>query len=312
MPAMPEKWTIQTPARGDQLAACRLVVAGRGDKNQPSRQGDALHQLLSLRRPDEYWLRWARPTDRPSGPPGGACVVLADPGKVGVALYPAAGEDGVDEAALSRAIAAATDDALSDGLSLVQSIPPEGAEADVAVLVDAGFRLLAELQYMRRDLTGKPEPHLPQREEVTVESFGEYSQEELAAVIQATYQDSLDCPGLAELREMDDVLEGYRATGIFNPSTWWLVRWEGQAAGCVLVNQSISGEAQMVYLGVIPAFRGRGLARWMTAAVMQACWQEGLTAMTLAVDCRNATAARAYRDAGLTICRERNAYIKHC
>jgi len=312
MPAMPDKWTIQTPARGDQLAACRLVAVGRGDKNQPSRQGDALHQLLSLRRPDEYWLRWARPADRPSGPPGGACVVLADPGKVGIALYPAAGEDGVDEAALSRAIAAATDDALADGLSLVQSIPPEDAEADVVVLVDAGFRLLAELQYMRRDLTGKPEPHLPQREEVTVETFGEYSQEELAAVIQATYQDSLDCPGLAELREMDDVLEGHRATGIFNPSTWWLVRWEGQAAGCVLVNQSISGEAQMVYLGVIPAFRGRGLARWMTAAVMQACWQEGLTAMTLAVDRRNATAARAYRAAGLTICRERNAYIKHC
>ncbi len=311
MPAMSEKWTIQTPARGERLAACRLVVAGRGDRDQPTRQGDALHQLLSLRRPDEYWLRWARPTDRPSAPPGGACVVLADPGKVGIALYPAPGAAGVDETALSRAIAAASDDALSSGLSLVQSIPPEGAEADVAVLVDAGFRLLAELQYMRRDLTGKPEPHLPQREEITVETFGEYSQEELAAVIQATYQDSLDCPGLAELREMDDVMEGHRATGIFNPSTWWLVRWEGQAAGCVLVNESISGEAQMVYLGVIPAFRGRGLARWMTAAVMQACMQAGLTAMTLAVDRRNATAARAYAAAGLTICRERNAYIKH-
>ncbi len=308
MPAMPEKWTIQTPARGDRLEACRLVVAGRGDNDQA---GDALHQLLSLRGSDEYWLRWARPTDRPAAPAGGACVVLANPGKTGIALYPSAAEPTVERAALTRAIAAGADDALSAGLSLVQSIPPEGAADDEAVLVDAGFRLLAELQYMRRDLTGRPVSPVPPREEVTVETFGEYSQEELASVIRATYTDSLDCPGLAELREMDDVLEGHRATGIFNPSTWWLVRQEGRSAGCVLVNESVSGEAQMVYLGVVPAFRGRGLARWMTAAVSQVCQKEGLTAMTLAVDRRNTTAARAYRSAGLTACEERKAYIKH-
>jgi ribosomal protein S18 acetylase RimI-like enzyme len=306
---MADEWTIETPAGPRRRDACRLVLAGRCDLQQVSRQGDSLDQLLLLRDPSKTWLRWALPAA--GGDPLGACLVLVNPGNVGIALYSSPEATEVNPEALSQAVARASDDALAGGVSLVQSIPREDATADIAILKAAGFRRLAQLQYMHRDLTPGDLPQPQPRSDLTVQPFGEYSEAELAEVIAQTYRDSLDCPGLAELREMDDILEGHRATGIFSPQTWWLVHCEGLPAGCVLVNESISGEAQMVYLGVVPEFRGRGLARWMTAAVMEACLEKGFTSMSLAVDRRNAVARRAYRSVGLRCGEDRDAFIKH-
>jgi ribosomal protein S18 acetylase RimI-like enzyme len=307
---MADEWIIEEPARRDRTRACRLVVAGRCPGEDQDRQGDALARLIDLREPSETWLRWARRSDAPDQP-AGAVLVLTNPGKVGMALHSAPAQPGMNTDALARALEVAAGEALQAGLSLVQSIPPPDAPEDVAVLKAAGFGLLAELLYMRRDLRRRDLPGPEPRAELTVEQFGEYSEDELAAVIAASYENSFDCPGLAELRRMEDVLEGHRATGIFSPETWWLVRCGGKPAGCVLVNESFAGEAQMVYLGVVPSQRGRGLAEWMTKASMQACRRKGLTAMTLAVDRRNAVAERAYRSAGLDATETRKAFIKH-
>ena len=52
--------------------------------------------------------------------------------------------------------------------------------------------------------------------------------EAIAALIEATYRDSLDCPALAGLRHIEDVMAGHKAAGLFSPHRWLLLLQAGQ------------------------------------------------------------------------------------
>ena len=87
---------------------------------------------------------------------------------------------------------------------------------------------------------------------------------ELLEALESSYQDTLDCPELCGLRETPDVLDSHRSTGVFDPALWWMVHVNGQARGCALFNRCPEQRTiELVYLGLSPELRGRGLGKWL-------------------------------------------------
>jgi len=240
-----------------------------------------------------------------------AAMVIPGAGHVGMVFHSPAESPGVEAAALSAALRAAADAALGDGLAFVQSIIGHRQRADGRAFVEAGFVRLAELAYMRRDLAGAVEP--PRVPGLDWQSCRPMAPAELGPVILGSYERSLDCPALAGLRGIGDVLESHKASGIWRPDFWWIARVRGAPAGCVLVNDSASnpGEMDLVYMGVMTAFRGLGLGR---AMVRHACLQaqrDRRQFVNVVVDAANHYASRIYEAEGFRLAHRRAAYIRH-
>jgi ribosomal protein S18 acetylase RimI-like enzyme len=125
---------------------------------------------------------------------------------------------------------------------------------------------------------------------------------EFREVMQATYVGSLDMPELEGARGLDDILAGHRAAGLFVPERWRLGRVPGEpeAAAVLLMAEAPGRDVwEVVYLGLTPAARGRGLG---LAAIRHALElaRGRASYLELAVDLRNTPAVRLYRSTGFT------------
>lgn len=183
----------------------------------------------------------------------------------------------------------------------------------------AGFSRLATLGYLRRRAprsrrAGHPAPKraldfLP--EGVTLEQWRPGLDPDFIAALERSYADTLDCPELCGLRETTDVLESHKAAGEFHPSLWWLVRDRGVPSGAMLFSPSAQHtHIELVYLGIAPSLRGRGLARDLLDEGLRALDRRPERVITCAVDQRNEPAKRLYRGAGFEQFAERVAYIR--
>ena len=123
---------------------------------------------------------------------------------------------------------------------------------------------------------------------------------EFRAVLQATYAGSLDMPELEGARALDDILESHRNAGRFAAERWQLGRVLGKPeAAAVLLLAEVPGRNvwEVIYLGLTPAARGRGLGRAVIERALglargRVPWLE------LAVDLRNTPALRLYEATG--------------
>lgn len=150
----------------------------------------------------------------------------------------------------------------------------------------------------------------------------------LMQALDDSYIDTLDCPELCGLRTSRDVLESHRAVGQQDDRLWWLV-FEGEvggnlagqpARGCVLLNATRESDAvELVYLGLGPRLRGRGLSRTLMELALRTVWEHRRTlglapelvdsgshrspmnltgGVTCAVDTRNTPALALYERLG--------------
>jgi ribosomal protein S18 acetylase RimI-like enzyme len=214
----------------------------------------------------------------------------------------------------------------------------EERERDAALaLLDAGFTRLGELAYLRKPLTTRGGAPLalaklvPRAREgvdawddpaggTSVRSIAEQSDLDasdqhapfrtLASALSRSYIDTLDCPELCGLRTIDDVLDSHRSVGAFDPTLWWvLFSRSGEACGCLLLSACPDADSvELVYLGVGPELRGRGLGAKLLDFGVTKLWQrmrdgalgtmKGTGGLTCAVDTRNPPALKVYTRAG--------------
>ena len=121
----------------------------------------------------------------------------------------------------------------------------------------------------------------------------------LAGVVTASYVGSSDCPALDGLRDVGDVLDGYRAMGRPRADRWWLLRADGAAVGClILADHEARGAAELVYLGLVPAVRGRRWGRALMAAAQSITAAWGRSVLTATVDADNPHAQAGYAAQG--------------
>lgn len=157
-----------------------------------------------------------------------------------------------------------------------------------------GFSHVTDLLYLFRELSFRGalvrrpcllrfEPYRPDRPDEFHHTLGR------------TYEGTLDCPELNGLRTIEEVVRGHKAQGRFEPSRWWLARAGTQAAGVLLLMEQPEGDWEVVYVGVVPEHRGRGLGGELMAQALVEAKASGVRRLTLSVDRRNLPAVRLYR-----------------
>ena len=100
------------------------------------------------------------------------------------------------------------------------------------------------------------------------------------------------------------------AAGVFDAGLWHLVRVAGEIAGVMLLNRIPAQDCvELVYFGLAPAARGRGLARLLLQHGLWSCAEADCGTMTLAVDRDNAPAVRLYQDCGFYRIARKDAWI---
>ena len=245
---------------------------------------------------------------RREGRRAGAAWIRVQPGRIATLWPPGMLPDEPEEIA-DALLQAALQEAAQEGVRLVQSLLPGGAGARGERLLRAGFEQLAELYFLvnlRQNF-----PLTQPRCELQYEVYSPENQGRLLRLIERTYQGSLDCPRMNQLRAVEDVLAGYLAMGTPRSRVWQLARLGSDDVGCLLLaDHPRTDELEIVYLGVVPEFRGRS---WGQALVAQAQWQAhrlGRSRVSLAVDAQNHPAVALYDRLGF-ICWDREvAYVK--
>jgi ribosomal protein S18 acetylase RimI-like enzyme len=112
------------------------------------------------------------------------------------------------------------------------------------------------------------------------------------------------------MRDVEDVMQGHRAIGVFREDLWTLVMVAGKPAGCLLLAHTPARDAvDVVYLGLAPAARGRGLGRLLMRQALRAAAECHAATLSLAVDESNTPALKLYRRFGLAAVARRVALV---
>lgn len=202
-------------------------------------------------------------------------------------------------------------------IHLVQALPyPEDWWA-MEACEGAGFTRLGELLYLRMPLSAEeaPPPNVNDGFEIRSVDAGadgwERDHDVLIRTLDQTYEQTLDCPELCGMRNTVDVLESHRLAGEFDPSTWFLAFEAGEPVGCGLFAR-VKGRTsvELVYLGVAPSARKRGLARHLMWLGIEAARKAGADELTCAVDGRNAPAIALYERFGMREVGRRVALVR--
>jgi ribosomal protein S18 acetylase RimI-like enzyme len=179
--------------------------------------------------------------------------------------------------------------------NLIQALidPPQTAEHDALAI--AGYTDLATLVYMERPVR-EPYKSLDLDPQLTVHHYSQRTRRHFAAAILASYRETQDCPGLLGLRNIDDIIAGHLATGVFEPHLWFAITHGEEPVGVMLLNKVPQRRAlELVYLGLNPTWRGKGIARRLVEHGIAMVAKQRLSTMILAVDESNTPALRLYR-----------------
>jgi ribosomal protein S18 acetylase RimI-like enzyme len=186
-------------------------------------------------------------------------------------------------------------------IDLAQVLLDPGDAGAVEMFKACRFEPLAELIYLDRDVRRSVDVATPAG--FVFEPYSAAMHAAFARAVSATYQGSLDCPRLNGRRNIDDVLDGHKAAGEFDPKLWFLLRDDtaGAAAGVLLLNRSTRTDSlELVYLGLAPHYRGRRLGDLLMRQAIATAAAIGSRRLSLAVDSMNAPALRLYQRHGMT------------
>ena len=192
---------------------------------------------------------------------------------------------------------------------MAQTLLASNAQDDGATLLEGGFRRLSDLLYLVSPSSEFPK--MASTGSLEFEPYGPANHRRLAAVVAATYEQTLDCPELNGVREVDDVLAGYRASGVFDASRWLIARHAGTDVGCLILSDFPEHDNwELVYMGVLPSARGHGWGMEMVRYAQWCAGQAGRARLVLAVDSVNAPAIGVYAAAGFQAWERRTVYVR--
>lgn len=251
-----------------------------------------------------------------NGRPIAACTCVESPGRTAVLLLPSGPSAGGDPQALDRLIERVIAEESKCDIRLLQALIELDDDHVRLSLERAGFREIAVLRYLEMGIPNRPFSPLATPAALSEQSlnwihYDDGSHRKFADLIEATYEDGLDCPGLSELRDIEDVLTGHKAAGRFDPTRWLLLEYEGVAVACVLLSESpLRRMLELVYMGVHPEVRGKGVGRYVLGRALRLAQSQSYQGITLAVDARNAPARALYEAAAFRTTHSRRAMIR--
>lgn len=209
-------------------------------------------------------------------------------------------------------------------VNIAQALPDPADTWAVEAYSQAAFLKIGVLTYMRLAATKLQGQALPASLElrsnekatpfdVLTDEVGAVRAKQLfVTALNRSYEQTLDCPELCGLRETADVFDSHKATGVFDPRLWWLIRVDDQAEGCLLLNPCPEQRTvELVYIGLGPLARGHGLGkRLLTHGLHLACANRPDWDVACAVDERNTPAQKLYESMGFRAVARRVAFVK--
>ena len=287
----------------------------------PAKRMAAIKRLLgSDRQRAERFMRFARETSMDlehlwcafDADGGVLSTVLAsiNPGRTAM-LFVSPPRSDNDIPTAVNVIKTASTGLAETGLCLVQALVTPNEVREMKAFEEGGLSKIAILNYMQSSLGRKhrktPEPP----DEGSVRTYQSSDRQMIEDLLARTYIDTLDCPPLVGLRRMDDILDGHMNSGIFKPE-WWTILFVGNTpAGACLINSARDKKsAELVYLGITPEMRGKGLGRSLLSHALSNITEATVKTVVLAVDESNTPALEMYRTAGFTGTIRRHAFVR--
>jgi ribosomal protein S18 acetylase RimI-like enzyme len=231
---------------------------------------------------------------------------IISPGRTLMILSPNSLFDAGQYDAAARLISAACAQFGNGRCDLAQVLLDPGADDVRAVYRRAGFMEMARLEYLHSPAR-KPKNPLVIPAEIELLPYSPETHGYFAQAIRQSYESSLDCPALNGLRDIEDVIQGHRAAGQvtghgeFDPSLWRVAMLKHSASispspcGVLLLCRTDPSEAmELVYLGVAPQARRRGLGTLLIRRALETAAECKCKRLTLAVDSNNQPALHLY------------------
>jgi ribosomal protein S18 acetylase RimI-like enzyme len=293
------------PARSPELVpAFRLIFRHLSAKDLETRVANVL-RLIHQKELDPSGLLVAR------GPDGllGAVICQTVPGASGLIWPPQA---------VGTTQAAEIEDLLIQhagawlrqcGAKLAQTLllPKEAHLA--ASLLRNGFDHITDLWYLRHNLD-MPKHLLLESERLTYHTYANGNPELFHRTLVRTYEETLDCPEVNGVRDLDEIIAGHRAQGRHDPERWWLALDRGHPVGVLLVVEMPECEGwDLAYVGVVPEARRRGFGRELVRKALIAAHHGDATRLTLSVDARNRPAWDLYTSLDFQPYERREVYL---
>lgn len=196
------------------------------------------------------------------------------------------------------------------GVGMTQALLPSQDSELVSVLTAAGFAHLADLIYLSCEAELFPTRE-PQCDPLKFDSFSPGELDRLIAVVERTYEGTLDCAGLDNMRRMEEVIDGYMNTGQFYAENWLIAVNDGRDVGVLLMaDHPRAGHWELMYMGLVPEARGNG---WGCEIARQAQWlarRAGAERIVLAVDAVNRPALAMYERVGFAAWDRRSVFVR--
>jgi ribosomal protein S18 acetylase RimI-like enzyme len=239
-----------------------------------------------------------------------AVLPVISPGKTMLLLVPPKIPIGRDAAAPPAVAEAICHHFTTQGVHLAQVLLDPADAVGRQIYISAGFRFMAELIYLQAQVKrAVAAPVLPPG--LAWLPYTPATHDLFSRTIAVTYEQSLDCPGLNGLRDVEDVVAGHKASGEFDPQFWRLLcqvtsdqtaprAADPKPLGVLLLARMPRNDAmELVYLGLTPAARGMGLGDVLMRQALSQVHPAGRARLTLAVDAINAPATRLYYRHGM-------------
>lgn len=190
--------------------------------------------------------------------------------------------------------------AASLDVDVLQALVDPAHRHTAALLELGGLRTIGTLAYLERPLSAPvPARTGPDAPGIRIAPWDRADRTVLEQLLEASYIDTRDCPGLAQMRRTCDILDGHMATGEHDPSMWWIMSDTDGPCGLALLSPVPSADCvEVVYFGLAPRVRGRGLSRALLAHAVGALAGRRERSLALACDEGNVAALRLYRSFG--------------
>jgi mycothiol synthase len=236
-----------------------------------------------------------------------AILPIATPGRTLLLISPNYLFDAIQFEPAGRLIDAVCAQHARLNCQLAQVLIDPAAAPVRALFGRVGFIEMAELIYLHAPVR-RPKTPVALPANFYFEHYSAANHALFAQAIRESYRDSLDCPALNGLRDIEDVIQGHQAAGgmggaaHFDPNLWQVLMERqtdpgapGLPRGVLLLcrvdqHQSI----ELVYIGLATAIRGRGLGTLLLRQAMAKAHEDHRRRLTLAVDSRNQPALRLY------------------
>lgn len=294
---------VESAHPGELAPALRLVLRRFDAENVEGRVRRALALVADGELPADGIL-----VVRAGSVVAGAIVCIPLPGSSGLVWAPQAAdwtESGPIEDALVRAGLIWL---RQRGAKLAQAfLYPDEAPLGEPLLRN-GFHRVTRLLYLRRpaDDTSPADT----RTKLTCQTYREADSALFRRTLLRSYEQTLDCPELNGVRTVEEIVEGHKAQGAFDPDRWCVALLDGRPVGVLIVNPMPELDGwDLAYLGVVPEARGCGIGLALTTRVLAEARAAGTSQLMLAVDARNLPARHLYARLGFEFYDERDVYL---